>query len=186
MRYIAILVVIWLVISFIYSKVKKFLKKPKSDNLTLHNDTKTHIAFKEEYLEQRLDSIMNFLNAYSAVVPDEMYCLFISQKQQYNQSADSDRVDGYLKFEIIVGCWWDSLLYKHPGIDDYMKSTFMFDSEKRSFVCTNLRTGSSTCCPFPSDKVNALLQKYLDNYEVKHPEINFERHSWGACLQKKV
>ena len=65
-----------------------------------------------------------------------------------------------------------------------MKSVFGFDAQERKFTYTAFRTATSTCCAFPREKVNTMLQQYLDNYEAKHPEVRFERTSFGAMLTK--
>lgn len=95
---------------------------------------------------------------------------------------DKDETTGYLEFEILLGTWWDGLLRGYPDIDDYMRTIFIFDSHDTKFTCTDIITGRSIKGRFPRDRVNALLQKYLDNYEAKHPSVKFERESWGAKI----
>jgi len=129
-----------------------------------------------------LDMVMKFLDAYAMAVPDEWYLFFISQETKRTEYSDRYYTyDGYLKFEVSVGTWWNGML-KSPEVEDYMKTTFNFDPEHKKFTYAGISTGSSTCCAFPRDQVNEILQKYLDEYEAKHPGVRFKRENWGASI----
>lgn len=157
----------------------------KANNCNTYNNAQIKIVFSEEHFENFLDMIIKFLKAYSSVVSDEWWHLFISQEIKKETYSDTYYCyDGFLEFQIILGSWWENIMREYPDIDDYMKSLFCFDAQERKFTHTTFKTGSSTCCAFPREKVNTILQKYLDNYEAKHPEVRFERASWGAKLTK--
>lgn len=165
-------------------KRKRELEKEKSrqklDSIREKSE-KTNITFSEDYFEHYLDNIMRFIQTFYEREPDKWYHFYISQEFRQDNYTDNHYVEtGYLKFEISVGIWWDGIL-RDPEMEDYMKSNFTFDPSERTFT-RSIRTGKSTCCVFPHEKVNAMLQQYLDNYESKHPEIHFERFNWGARL----
>lgn len=173
------------ILRWIYEQSRKADNKKKTQNYETESSNAS-IVFAEEHLEHILDQIIRFLQAYSTVLPDEWYHLYISQDVKRDEYSGNYYVnDGYLKFQITLGNWWNGILYEYPDIADYMDSIFVFDSQERTFTYTEFRTGSSTRCSFPTDKINTMLQKYLDNYESKHPGIHFERFGWGARLISK-
>lgn len=157
-----------------------FLKKSKKNDVKLNSNI--NIIFSEDHFEHTLNMVMSFLDAYSNVSQGEWCCLFISQEFEHSGNTTY----GYLKFQIMLSYWWDGLLRQYPEIDDYMKNIFTFDSNETAFTYTDFRTGSSIGVPFPQEKINTLLQTYLNNYEAKYPTVKFERHSWGAKLTKNL
>ncbi len=157
-------------------------KKAKSNNSKPQDSPNVRIVFDEKYFEQKLDMIMEFLDAYSAVLPNSWYHLSISQEFEYASGI----TDGNLRFEILLDQWWDGLLSQYPDVDDYMKLFFTFDPQENKFTLITFPTGRSIGCKFPKEKIGIMLQSYLDNYELKHPKIHFERYDWGAMLTKKL
>lgn len=174
-------VVIFVILSIIGAIIKSIIKNTKAPPIkSKHNQGTYSIVFSEEHFEFELEQIRKFLDAYTKTLPNEWLHIFISQKWEHEECWH----DGYIEFQIILGNWWDSLLYQYPDILDYMKNVYTFDPQERSFTYS-IRSGNSTTAgAFPREKINDMLQKYLDNYETKHPEMRFERHEWGATLTR--
>lgn len=154
-------------------------KKAKNNNQRIQGNAKVNINFPTENLEFTLDRALEFLDAFSAELPDEWCHLFISQEFERTSSYTL----GKIRIEILLGNWWDSLLYRHPDILNYMRNTFTFDSQKNSFTFSGISTGCFSGA-FPQDNVNILLQRFLDSYEARHPRVHFERKTWGAILTR--
>lgn len=146
--------------------------KPKVSSSANSN---ARIILDEEYFVLVHDQVMKFLQAYSSALPDEWYHYFISQDFEH-VGGDTE---GYLEFKILLGNWWDSLLYNSPEIKDYMMSVFAFDASENTFTY-RIRTGIFSIGSFPQDKITKMVHTYLNNYEATHNCIHLTRDSIGA------
>ncbi|MBQ4602627.1 MAG: hypothetical protein IJB24_07185, partial [Clostridia bacterium] len=113
--------------------------------------------------------------AYSSALPDEWYLYFISQDFEHIGGT----TEGYLEFKLLLGNWWDSLLYNSPEIKDYMMSVFDFDASENTFTY-RIRTGICSSGSYPQDKITKMVHTYLNNYEATHNCIHLTRDSFGA------
>lgn len=146
--------------------------KPKVSSSTNSN---ARIILDEEYFVLVHDQVIKFLRAYSSELPDEWYHYFISQEVEHIGGT----TEGYLKFQVMLGNWWDGLLYNHPEVKDYMMSIFTFDASENTFTY-KIRTGTCSGGSYPQDNIAKMVHKYLDNYESTHTCIHLIRESFGA------
>ena len=166
--------VVFLILGAIKGIIAYFMRKeeppypPKAS-------AKSCISLNEERFMVVHNQVMEFLNAYSAELPNEWYHYYISQEFEHS----GDTTEGYVKFQIMLGSWWESLLYNVPEIKDYMMSIFTFDPSENTFT---YRMWSGTCsgCSYPTNEITKMVHKYVSNYEAEHPGMRFERYSWGA------
>ncbi len=145
---------------------------PRSSSSTSSN---AHIIFDEEFFVLVHDQVIKFLQAYSSELPDEWYHYFISQEVEHIGGT----TEGYLKFQVMLGNWWDGLLYSHPEVKDYMMSIFTFDASENTFTY-RIRTGTCSGGAYPRDKIAKMVHKYLDNYESTHSGVHLKREDYGA------
>lgn len=153
-----------------------WFKKTKTDDFNIYRDVKIH--FSENCFQSILDDIIRFIDAYSESTSGGWYTLFISLKDECHDNIT--RV--YLHYEIQVDYWHDKLLYLYPDIADYANQVLTFDPQNNSFTYNSAIIGSNVGGAFPYEKLQTLLQTYLNNYEAQHPTVNFKRFSWGASL----
>ncbi len=138
-------------------------------------NSNTRITLDEEFFVLVHDQVMKFLRAYSSDLPSEWYHYFISHDFEHI----GDTTEGYLEFKILLGNWWDSLLYNSPEIKDYMMSVFTFDASENTFTY-RIRTGICSNGSYPQDKITQMVHTYLNNYEATHNCIHLTRESFGA------
>lgn len=153
-----------------------------SENKNINSNNNIHIVDFKEHLFLNLDFVLEFKRAYSSVLPDSMFSVFISQEsKKIDYSNSYYTYDGYIKIHIIVGNWWNGVLRNYPDILDTIET--LFDHNGTEFTYIGIPTGKSICCPYPHNVINNKLQSYIDEYEKEHSEALFEREEWGAVMK---
>lgn len=169
-------VIAFIVILCILAAIKGILKSiPKPPKPPKPEHMSAKIILDEQHFVLIHEQVLKFLQAFSSKLPSEWYHYFISQ--EYDHIGNS--TEGYLKFEILLGNWWDELLYDKPEIKDYIMSVFEFDANEKTFMY-RIRTGICHSGSYPADEITKMLHTYLDNYEATHTCLHLTRESYGA------
>lgn len=157
-----------------------FFKKRQAQSSSQQNTLDR--SYDESHLELMLDQVMKFIDAFKKILPGEWYFfdLYVeAARKTYGSSLYTET--GLVVFKITVGNWWDGLLRQFPDVEDYMLSVFEFNPQERTFIAT-IKAGECENRMFPTSAVVGMLQQSLNNYETKHPEVQFQRQNWGARI----
>lgn len=154
-------------------RIFNFLKK---ENTVTSPKTNSTYDFSKDFIEHTLDMVIKFINAYKETTPTEWLHFYIS----YKAKEDYGTVRYFLEFKIIVGTWWDRILYKYPDIVDYMMTIFSFDDSENVFTYY-LPVGSGTSFMFPNELKEA-IKSYLISYTPKSSFIKLNVDEHGATF----
>lgn len=167
---------IFIVLKNIVKSATSYKPTNKAQKVTQSTLTNTQIVLNEEYFDLVHEHIVDFLQAYSNELPNEWYHYFISQ--EFEQTGENT-IEGYLKFQILLGTWWDCLLQSSPALKEFIISNFSFDPIEKTFTY-KIQTGTSTGKAYPKNKVTNMVHTYLNNYEAKHTCIHLKQTDFGA------
>lgn len=168
-------VVIICILAAIKGILKVIVPKGKKPPEPMSTKANTRIILDEEHFVLIHEQVLKFLRAFSSALPSEWYHYFISQEFEHI----GNNTEGYLKFQISLGNWWDELLFDEPEIKDYMMSVFEFDASEKTFMY-RIRTGICHSGSYPIEKITKMVHTYLDNYESTHTCVHLTRESYGA------
>ena len=146
-------------------KKKKNATRPKP---VYKSNSSCSVRINEEWLYRELDMAMSFINAFTTVNPGEWYHFFVSPLRERNEYGDKT---DYIEFKIMVGSWWDGMLYKYPEIIDYFKNVYTFDSKENTFTYKCNAISSNGLGSY--EQMDILLKDCLDKYSATHPGVCF-------------
>ncbi|MEE0946143.1 MAG: hypothetical protein U0M42_04860 [Acutalibacteraceae bacterium] len=175
-------IIAFLLIFCILAAIKGVIKYLVFDNtknsepeISSSANSNVKIVLDEQHFVLVHDQVIKFLRTYSSALPYEWYHYFISQTFEHAGGT----TEGFLEFKILLGNWWDSLLYNSPDIKDYMMSVFSFDASENTFTY-RIRTGICSGGSYPQDKITKMIHTYLNEYEATHNCIHLTKDSFGA------
>jgi len=147
------------------------------------------IEFDEELMKRVLDNLIETINAYSEILPNDYCALFIvplTKLEKHESSLNNTyyTIECNLNFRLYFDVWWPDILQAYPGQSYILDSWFKFDPDTKMFKGLDFPVGVTVNKRFPLKRLVKILNKFLDEYEEKHPKIKFDRLEHGACLRR--
>ena len=127
-----------------------------------------------------LDNTFKFIDAYLDEFPGEWLHMLIAKdaRDVIKYSSDYWRYEENIEIKVLVGIWYDNILYKNKDIEDYMMSAYEFNPSENAFVY-KIQIAESTNCIIPRGILEKQLFDYLDAYEKSNPNRRLTRTSFG-------
>ncbi len=180
--YIIIFFVGVTVIAFIKEQTEKAIRQDSKLTRTpsAANEENYKLTGFNDYFALVLDNTLKFVDAYLAELPGEWIFINISTVCEKGEfSTDSYRYyEEFVEFEVHVGCWYDSILYRNKEAKEYMEAIYNYNPSKNAFSY-RMRIGESTNCMIPRDVVKKKFFDCLDVYEKNNPNRKLTRTAYG-------
>lgn len=133
-------------------------------------------------LEMIFNTFFNFKDAYLQSGGD-MISMFISN----NYTHSDDYTDVYMEVKVTMSDWWEQIMHQNPIALENMQQLFEFDVDNKTFINNQIHLVSAKYDQVPPyEEIVKSIHDFLDEYEKNHPEIAFERESFGANIQFKI
>lgn len=127
-----------------------------------------------------LENTLSVIDAYASKAKDWLILNISADCEKSIDSLNNYRFYYYyIEIELVVGSWYNSILYPNKKAEDYITSVYTFDSSENTFKYRIL-VANSTNCVLQTETTNKILFECLNVFERKNPGRMLTRTSYGV------